>query len=251
MAISLSIAFCASLQARDFKSSSIRQRTDLYDIRSMEIEGNFKVFLSEGMQGNGENIRYETTDDVSKKINVSQKGRKLVIKAKGKGLETLAPVVIRVHARNLEQIRMDGTSVLQLDDPLSCKSVKIEMHGQSYMEGRIQALEGVDFQMDGNSRAKIEIQSLKTLHITLEESAKLGMDGYAVLLKARLSDASEMQAAGFSADKADFRMDGTASARIRANKLLQAKVSQSAELIYTGSAKTKIATSEAAKVIIK
>ena len=153
-----------------FPSDDIETTTfDITNFDELEIEDNFKVFVSFGPV---EQVEIRCNSNIVRHLGVRRDGRELELKLKP-GVAVWGRDILEAHItmKSLRAADLSGNSLLELNDALEIDKLELDVSGNSRLLGEV-ALDVLKLDASGNS--KIEINGVaREIDVDLSGNSKM------------------------------------------------------------------------------
>lgn len=220
-------------------------KMELTDIQSLEVDGKFKVVLSQGIQ---ESAEIEAPAEILHKMTAKQGGKKFILSVKDKDAREHEPFKVRLVLKNPQQISLKGMVSLEVQNVLACKKMYLQLSDEATFDGEVRTSENIDISMSGHSRMKASLTAIKSGKVELSDYATVEAKGYMPALVLVQGGDTKFGTKECSTDRLDAKLSGMSTAGLRVNKILNATVEDGSVLRYAGMPKTKVNSSGVAKV---
>jgi len=215
--------------AKPLLVSVISDRTDIQDrhlsgFSSIEVNGSFDVFIT---QGSTESVKVEAErEDLDKIVTEVKNGVLRIDNKRSTGGMSWdwgnRKRVVRVVVRNVNAVNVNGSGDVAFNEGLRTQSLSLMVRGSGDVEGRIEA---------------------DNLECGLSGSGDVALSGRADNLNVKVSGSGDFDARKLQTVSAAVKLSGSGDASINASQRVDAKLSGSGDIRYTGTAK-QISTSK-------
>jgi hypothetical protein len=200
------------------------QDRHLSGFTAVSVAGSFDVYLT---QGNTESVKVEADDEVIDNIITEVKGGVLKIYTKSNnGFHwswSDKKRVVRVVAKDLKSIGLTGSGDVFFKEGFRTQSLTVSLTGSGDIVGKV---------------------DVKTLDGSVTGSGDVTLTGRADNAAIRVSGSGDFDARNLITVNTTVKVVGSGDATVNANQQLNASVSGSGDIRYTGSAKN-VSTSKA------
>ena len=193
----------------------IEENREVYEFRKIKIDGVVNVHL---IQGEKEEVRVETDENLQPYIHVYTTGNTLVLDTEDGRDYKFTRNEIYVTFVNLEMIEMDGVGNLKCADPLNIQSLTMEKDGV------------------GSADILINCEELK---IKQGGVGNLNLSGNANIFELRNTGVGSVNAYNLVSNYADVKNTGVGSTEVNANKEISIHSTGVGSVKYRGSAVIK------------
>jgi len=204
------------------KTSSTVQDRHLSGFNAVEASGSFDIYI---VQGATESVKVEAPSDMIDHIVTEVQDGVLKIHDKhGSSWNwggnwwggSHKKIAVYVSAKELNAIGITGSGDVYFKDGIRANSLKIRVTGSGDVLGRVE---------------------VKTLEAVISGSGDMKIYGHAQNSMVSVSGSGDLSAKGLTTENTTVRVSGSGDASINASNSIQANVSGSGDISYTGSAK--------------
>ncbi len=182
----------------------------------IEIDGVFKVFLS---QGDNESAEVEIDDNLQQYVVLKNEGRKLVLEIKDDiNFSKTTKNNVYITVKNINELDIEGVCTVETQTPLKCADFSLEVNGVT----------------NGN----FEIYCDK-LNADLDGVGNIKLRGEATELTVKKDGVGSFNSENMKAVKVNIRNSGVGSASVYASEELSMKNSGVGSITYSGDAVIK------------
>jgi len=191
----------------------------LSGFHAVDVAGSFDVYIS---QGSTESVKVEAPADIMNRIITEVDGGVLRIYNKhdtfnwGDLWGHHKKIVVYVVARDLNSINLSGSGDAFFKEGISANSLKLDISGSGDMTGRVDA---------------------KNLECNITGSGDMKLSGRAESSGVTLVGSGDYTARNLLTVNCAVRVSGSGDAQVNASERIDASVSGSGDVRYTGSAK--------------
>lgn len=203
-----------------FHNYELRSNPDVKNFHGLAIQGPIQVFVK---MGNTESLRMEADEEVLASLVMEVRGNILVIRPKpsitswAKKYED-KKIVAYVTAKTLTSLTMSGNSSIEVSGTINAEELTTTLSGS----GRVSATVDVD-----------------KLTSVISGSGHLDIKGRADRADITMSGASRFAGKSLKVDVLNTRMSGAGRVDIHADQQIDALISGSAQVNYSGNASVK------------
>ncbi|RYE22721.1 MAG: DUF2807 domain-containing protein [Sphingobacteriaceae bacterium] len=199
------------------KSSSIEtQDRKLSGFHAIASSGSFDVVMS---QGNTESVRVKADAEVINEVVTEVKNGTLMIHSKNNhnwGMSHLwinKPIIIYVVAKDLNSIGLTGSGDLRIDNQFNTNTLQLRLSGSGDFKGAI---------------------NVKTLEASISGSGDFSISGKADETTVSISGSGDYRGGDLITKSTAIRVSGSGDANIYASENVEASVSGSGDVHYSG-----------------
>ncbi len=215
-----SLTFAGSVKIPVAHSSIETQDRKLSGFHALASSGSFDVVLS---QGNTESVRVKADADVINEVVTEVKNGTLMIHSKnnhswGTGnFWNNKTVTIYVTAKDLNSIGVSGSGDLKIENQFNTNSLQLRLSGSGDFSGKV---------------------NVKTLEAAISGSGDFKIAGRADESNVAISGSGDFDGNGLMTKSTAIRISGSGDASIYASEKLDASVSGSGDIHYSGHPKS-------------
>lgn len=215
-----SLTFAGSVKIPVAHSSIETQDRKLSGFHALASSGSFDVVLS---QGNTESVRVKADADVINEVVTEVKNGTLLIHAKNNhnwGMGNFwnnKTVTIYVTAKDLNSIGVSGSGDLKIENEFNTNSLALRLSGSGDFSGKV---------------------NVKTLEAAISGSGDFKIAGRADESNVAISGSGDFDGNGLMTKSTAIRISGSGDASIYASEKLDASVSGSGDVRYSGHPKS-------------
>lgn len=223
------LVLCISLPllAQDGQRRSVSSFTKLSIAVPADVhlsKGPFKVVLE------GEDLH---------EVETFVKGNELVIKRKTEkwswfGNSNRNKIIIYISMPALEAASMSGSGKLESNDEFTAKHMKLRVSGSGAMHIPV-AAERVDAHVSGSGDMQLSITAQR-VETHISGSGSIEAEGSANMLEAHISGSGKVRAENLRTQSVEAHISGSGSCYVHADEKIDAKISGSGNVQYTGNA---------------
>lgn len=212
--------FAGSASTTYYKSFFETQDRKISGFHGVSSSGSFSVVLR---QGTTESVRVEADAEVINDVVTEVKNGILLIHSKEKSgwsfgdLWNNRKVTVYITAKNLDQIGLSGSGDLRIEDEFNAGDLAMRVSGS------------------GNCRGKINV---KTVAISVSGSGNFHLSGKADESSVRISGSGNFIAENLITKTTAVRVSGSGNAQIYTSETLDASVSGSGNVHFSGNPKS-------------
>ncbi|WP_345949055.1 head GIN domain-containing protein [Mucilaginibacter sp. PAMB04274] len=198
------------------------QDRHLSGFSAVSVAGSFDVYIT---QGGSESVKVEADDDVINNIITEVKGGVLKIYTKNQGFNWNwgdKKRVVHVTAKNLNAISLSGSGDVFFKDGIRAQSLALSLSGS------------------GDITGKVEVTNLTS---SIVGSGDITVIGRAETSTSKVSGSGDFTAKGLLTTNSIVKVVGSGDAVVNASQKVDAAVTGSGDIRYTGGAK-QISTSK-------
>ncbi|MDR3351117.1 MAG: DUF2807 domain-containing protein [Prevotellaceae bacterium] len=148
--------------------------------------------------------------------------------------------------KNLEQLRMSGTTRFTCSDTLRAETFSAKLSGASALDIIVRNKYS-KLEISGAAKINADIATEKMI-VQLSGAGMVTLSGGASRADVNLSGVTKLNAGGFVADTAQIKLSGSSKAAIHANDYLNARATGASHIEYSGTPAAEISASGAAKI---
>lgn len=208
-------------KSRSFVKVNFSEVVDrhLSGFHAVDVAGSFDVYIS---QGSTESVKVEAPADIINRIITEVNGGVLRIYNKHDSFNWgdlwghHKKIVVYVVARELNSINLSGSGDAFFKDGISANSLKLNISGSGDMTGRVDA---------------------KNLECNITGSGDMKLSGRAQSSGVTLVGSGDFTARNLLTVNCAVRVSGSGDAQVNASERIDASVSGSGDVRYTGAAK--------------
>ncbi len=190
---------------------------------AIEASGSFDVVVT---QNGRESVRVEAPSDVINRIETVVEGGVLKLRIKkgnwNWGWNNNGRMVIYVEARDLNAVSLSGSGDVDFKNGLKARKLDLNLSGSGGMSGRIET---------------------EKLSSTVTGSGEMKLAGRAERSEVMVTGSGDYSAGSLTTAETDINVTGSGSARVNVNTRINATVTGSGDIYYSGDAR-QIATSK-------
>jgi hypothetical protein len=193
----------------------------LSGFNGVHVGGSFDVYIT---QGTTESVKVEAPEDVIDNVVTGVDGGVLKIYNKNEhwgwfnwGWNNHKKVVVYVTAKDLNSIVVSGSGDVLFKDGITTNSLSLRVSGSGDMQGKVDA---------------------KTLESKISGSGNMKLTGRTESSSVRVSGSGNFSAGDLLTVSSSVHISGSGNARINASDKVDASVSGSGDVRYTGTAKS-------------
>lgn len=186
----------------------------------VDVAGPFDVVIT---QGSTESVKVEAPGDVIDKVKTDVSGGTLKIYSRDKwnwnGLNLFGnhkKILVYVTAKSLNSIMLTGSGDVRLSNTITAKALKIHVSGSGDIGGSI---------------------STDELDASVSGSGDVKLSGRATSSRVSVTGSGDYSASGLITSNTTVHVSGSGDASVHVNDKLEASVTGSGDVHYTGSAK--------------
>ena len=179
------------------------------DFDRLEIDGNFKVFLT---QSDRPGLKIEADENLLEYIEVRQVGNKLEIESK-RNIFRAKKKDLHIKYTDLQRIELSCALDINGETPIEVKSLLIDCSG------------AIDLNIDVIA---------ERLRLDVSGAADCDLNGRVKDVSLNISGAGDFNAFGLRAEDVNIDMSGAASARVFATDMLDVEISGAGSVKYKG-----------------
>lgn len=199
------------------------QDRHLSGFRAIQTSGSFDVYIA---QGNTESVKVDASaDDASKIITEVQNGVLKIYNKRSTGMNWNwgdRKRVVYVVVRNLESIEISGSGDVSFKNGIRSNALTLRLSGS------------------GDVTGKLDVRRLET---SLSGSGDIKLTGRAETQSVSLSGSGDFSGRGLLTANTSVRISGSGDAIVNASSQINAAISGSGDITYTGGAK-QVSTSK-------
>jgi len=139
-------------------------------------------------------------------------------------------LTIHITSRELEAVKISGSSLFQCGEPVSSDEMELAMSGSGTILFKKLDTDEVDVKISGSGNVELE-------------------NGLADEMDARISGSGKLNAEAFEVNEFTAAISGSGSARITVKEELDSKISGSGKVYYHGSPRVNSVSSGSGKVV--
>ncbi|EHQ26639.1 head GIN domain-containing protein [Mucilaginibacter paludis] len=195
------------------------QDRHLTGFSAIQLSASYDVYIT---QGGSESVKVEAPDDIINHIATEVQSGTLKIYSKGEhgwsgwNLNGHKKMVVYVEVRNLNSISISGSGDVFFKDGITAPSLKIKVSGSGDVLGKL---------------------NVKTLEAAISGSGDVKLSGRADNAAVSLSGSGDYSARDLVTASTAVRVSGSGDAVVNASQKIDASVSGSGDIRYTGEAK--------------
>jgi hypothetical protein len=192
----------------------------LSGFHAVDVAGSFDVYIS---QGSTESVKVEAPADVINRIVTEVDGGVLRIYNKHDSFNWgdlwghHKKIVVYVVAKNLNSISLTGSGDAFFKDGITANALRLNISGSGDLTGRVEA---------------------KNLECSISGSGDMKLSGHAETAGVDLVGSGDFTARNLLTANCAVRVSGSGDAQVNASERIDASVSGSGDVRYTGAAKT-------------
>jgi hypothetical protein len=198
------------------------QDRHLSGFNAIQLSASYDVYVT---QGATESVKVEAPDDVISHIVTEVEGGVLKIHEKSEhwtwSFGTHKKIVIYVTAKDLNSIAVSGSGDVYFKEGLTTNSLRLKVSGSGDVTGKL---------------------NTKTLEATVSGSGDVRINGTAGIATVSVSGSGDYTARDLATATTMIRVSGSGDAVVNASEKIDAAVSGSGDIKYTGGA-THVSTS--------
>ncbi|WP_462264548.1 head GIN domain-containing protein [Mucilaginibacter sp.] len=183
---------------------------------AIDATGSFDVYV---VQGNTESVKVEAPADVIDRITTKVEGGVLKLGMKnnsGWNWNSNEHMVIYVAIKNVNAVTLTGSGDVFFKDGLRANSLRIRLSGS------------------GDIAGKVETQELES---SISGSGDIKLSGHARSSSISISGSGDYSASSLATDETAVRISGSGDVRVNVNTKIDASLSGSGDVYYSGNAK--------------
>lgn len=203
-----------------FAKAEVQDR-HITGFNGIDVAGPFDVFIT---QGSTESVRVEAPDDVIDKIKTDVSGGMLKIYTRDKWnwgdfniFGNHKKMVVYITAKALNSILLTGSGDVKLRNTITAKSLKIRVSGSGDIDGSI---------------------STDELEAGISGSGDVKLSGRARNSRVSVTGSGDYRAADLITSNTTVNVTGSGDASVHVNDRLEAMVTGSGDVRYTGTVKS-------------
>jgi len=203
-----------------YHNYELRANQDVRNFQGLAVQGPIQVFVK---FGNVESLRLEADEDVLASLVSEVRGNVLVIRPKpsvtswAKKYEN-KKIVAYITVKTLTSITMSGNGTIDINGKINAAELTTTLSGS------------------GRVTANVDVDKLTSV---LSGSGHLDVKGTAERADITMSGASRFAGKNLKVDVLNTRMSGAGQVEIHADESIDALISGSAQVNYTGNASVK------------
>lgn len=205
------LLFCAGA----FADSQDRHLTGF---NAIEVAGSYDVYLT---QGNTESVRVEAPGDVIDKILTEVRGNTLRIYNRNEhgswnwGGDNNKKMAVYVTVKDINSIGITGSGDVYFKSGINAPTLRVRVTGSGDMQGRL---------------------NVKTLELSITGSGDVKLNGRAETSTVSVSGSGDFSGRDLATVRTSVRVTGSGDASVNASDTIDAGVSGSGDISYSGSA---------------
>ena len=224
LAIALLASFMASCYSFPAPQAEDTRNLDPFDGIGISLHAD--VFYT---QGNAHEIRIEGNEnDVSDVITEVRDGF-LQVRYDNQRIRR-SKLTIHITSRELESVKISGSSRFEVNDPLSSDEMDLAVSGSGTIEFRRLSTDEMDVKVSGSGSVLLD-------------------DGAAHGLGITISGSGDLRAEDFEVSECSAALSGSGSVRITVKDELDARISGSGRIYYKGDPQVNSRSSGSGKVV--
>lgn len=201
------------------------QDRHLSGFKAINVAGSFDVYVT---QGNNESVKVEADDEDMERIITEVKGGELKIYTKSSNSNwginwSSKKRVIHVVAKDINSISLTGSGDVYFKDGIRTNNLKLRLTGS------------------GDITGKVDVQNLES---SIVGSGDITVTGRAQTSDVGVSGSGDFTGRDLTTVNTSVKVRGSGDARVNVSTQLDAAVSGSGDIHYTGAAK-QVSTSKA------
>lgn len=216
--------FAKTPNSAKVNANSEVQDRHLSGFNAIDVSGSFDVYI---VQGGTESVKVEAPADVMGHIITEVEDGVLKIHDKnnsgwhwsGWGWGSHKKIAIYVSAKDLNEVGITGSGDVYFKDGIRSDALKLHVSGSGDVLGKV---------------------DVKTLECNISGSGDMKLGGHAENAVVSLSGSGDFSARDLITDNTSVRVSGSGDASIYANNSVEAHVSGSGDVTYSGAAKNII-----------
>jgi len=218
----LSISGAAIAKPHAAVTTSFSEVVDrhLSGFRAVDVAGSFDVYIT---QGSTESVKVEAPSELMPRIITEVENGTLRVYNKNDGFRWgdvwghHKKIVVYVVAKNLNSISLTGSGDAFFKDGINANAMRLNISGSGDMTGRIDA---------------------KSVDCSISGSGDMKLTGHAETSSVNLVGSGDYEARSLVTVNCAVRVTGSGDAQVNASEKIDAQVSGSGDVRYTGSARS-------------
>jgi hypothetical protein len=205
------------------RPSTVTEDRNLSGFKAVSVSGSFDVYI---VQGSTESVKVDAPDDVLKYVVTEVKNGALNIYDKNRPNHGLfgnnKKIVVYVSVKDIDAISLTGSGNVFFKEGISANTLHLNLTGSGDVTGKITA---------------------KSLETSLVGSGNVKISGHADDSKIKIAGSGNFSASELSTLSTTAKIGGSGNANVNATNNLQANVSGSGDVRYSGSPKNVLKSS--------
>jgi hypothetical protein len=186
--------------------------------------------------GETDEVEIRTDDNLMKHIVTKILDSTLVIKSDVKECLDASTLTIHVSTPQLSELRIEGSSLVQLDGEFASESILLSIDGS----GSISAEEPlsadlISVQIDGSGEIALKDIDAIEIRTDIDGSGDVDLAGVAPTQTIEIDGSGEIKADGLETKSTSINIDGSGTCLVQATETLIVHIDGSGEVYYSGS----------------
>lgn len=193
----------------------------LTGFKGVDVQGSFDVYIT---QGANESVKVEAPGDIIERVKTEVEGGVLKIYNKGNSSDwnfnpfgSHKKVLIYVVAKDLNTVTVSGSGDVYFKNGITTPSLKLRVSGSGDLSGKVQ---------------------VKDLEASVSGSGDMRLTGSAASANVRVSGSGDFRGGDLSTISTAVRVSGSGDASVNASTKVDASVSGSGDVHYSGNPKS-------------